>query len=165
MNTEAEALRAELARWRDSFQAGSRAWSLAHHVTAFGAAIISVAVGFIIQRPESWTLAGLSRDSLSTVLALLAAVLATIAATGGFERKWHSNRLSRSKIDLLRLDLLDPTPDFQTIRSELKLIIAAHDRAIIGLLRDSDDHGRPKLIEPERGSPQGPARPLSGSTA
>jgi hypothetical protein len=165
MTTEADALRAELKKWRDGFQAGSKAWSLAHHVTAYGAAILSVAVGFIVQRPETWTLGGISRDSLSTCLALLAALLATIAATGGFERKWHSNRLSRSKVDLLELDLLDPSPDFRAIRAELKLIIASHDRAIIGLLRETNDHGRPKPIEPERGIPQGPARPLSGSTA
>jgi uncharacterized membrane protein len=165
MTTEADALRAELKKWHDHFQAGSRAWSLAHHITAYGAAILSVAVGFIVQRPETWTLAGISRNSLSTWLALLAAVLATVAATGGFERKWHSNRLSRSKVDLLRLDLIEPTPDVQAIRAELKQIITTHDRAIIGLLRETEGHGPPRPSEPERGGPQGQARPLSDTTA
>ena len=165
MITEADALQAELKRWRDSFQAGSRAWSLAHHITAYGAAILSLAVGFIIQRPETWTLAGISRDSLSTWLALLAAVLATVAATGRFERKWHSNRLSRSNVDLLRLDLTDPKADFQKIRAELKLIIAAHDRAIIGLLREREGHGSHGPSEQDKGGPQGQAGRISNAPA
>jgi hypothetical protein len=164
MTMEADEVRAELKKWHDHFQAGSRAWSLAHHITAYGAAILSVAVGFITQRPEAWTFLGVGKNDLSTGLALLAAVLATVAATGGFERKWHSNRLSRSKVDLLRLDLIDPKPDLQAIRVELKQIIMIHDRAVMGLLRETEGQGPPRPSEQDRGSPPGPARPIPGTT-
>jgi len=143
MATEIGRLRRELKNWREYFHGRSIAWSLVHHVTAFGAAIASAIIGFLIQRPTTWTLWGANKDEFSTWLALLAAILATIAATGGFERKWRSCRLSRSRIDLLRIDLTEPQPDLEAIRLRLKGIITNHDGAIVGFLREA---------EPEAGS-------------
>jgi len=57
--------------------------------------------------------------------------MGTLAAAGGFQRKWKSNRISRGKLDLLLLDLSDPASDAKDIRNQLKCIITDHDRAIV----------------------------------
>jgi hypothetical protein len=74
-------------------------------------------------------------------------LLAATAAIGGFERKWHSNRLSRSSVDLLRLDLIGPEPNIQAICSALKQVITKHNRAMLNLLREEENKTAPSIQE------------------
>jgi hypothetical protein len=48
---------------------------------------------------------------------------------------------------------------------ELKQIIMTHDRAVIGLLRETEGHRPPSAAERDRDIPQGPASPLPGATS
>jgi len=82
-------------------------------------------------------------SGFAAVLTTLAAALTAIATAGGFERKWRSNRLSRSDIDCLLIDLEAQGANFDALSVELKKIIARHDMEIV---KDS-------------GSPAGPAGP------
>jgi hypothetical protein len=140
MPIDTNRLKTDLKKWRNRFQYGSVFWGMAHHITAYGTALLSIFVVVIVQRPNTWTLWGLGKDDFSVWLALFAALLAVVAAMGGFERKWHSNRLSRSSIDLLRLELLDPNPNVEAICSALKQIITKHDRATLNLLREAEEN-------------------------
>ena len=47
-------------------------------------------------------------------------------------RKWQSNRVSRGRIDRLKIELSDPNVDAGRIRLELDDIIKKHDEAIVG---------------------------------
>jgi hypothetical protein len=62
----------------------------------------------------------------------VAALLGTIAASGGFERKWRANRISRGRIEELQIDLTDDSADAKSVRERLKSIMAAEDEAIVG---------------------------------
>ncbi len=62
----------------------------------------------------------------------MAAALSSLAAAGGFERKWRSNRLSRSRIDGLLMDIENDSPNLSELTNQLKEIIAKHDLEIVG---------------------------------
>jgi len=112
---------------------GRRAWSFALNVTLFGAAIISVAVGFIVQHKAQ--ILGFSNESLSTTLAFMAAVLSTMAATGRFEQKWRANRLTYESLEELQIDLLNSDADLVKARERLKTILRMHNEEIMGGVR------------------------------
>jgi hypothetical protein len=68
----------------------------------------------------------------SYILAFCAAALSALAATGGFDRKWRANRLSRGRLDELRIDFMDSNADLRIIRERLKNIIRMHDQEVLG---------------------------------
>jgi uncharacterized membrane protein YcjF (UPF0283 family) len=126
-----EELKAEIEKRRDWHYAGQRQWSFAHHTSTFGASILSLVVAAISQAKD-WKAEYFSRDTVMAVLSLVAAMLAALAAKGAFERKWIANRMTRSKLDALHLDLLDEHADAAAVKDALKRIIADHDAAITG---------------------------------
>jgi len=71
-------------------------------------------------------------DVPATVSAV-AALLGTFAASGGFERKWRANRISRGKIEELRIDLTADSADAKAVRERFKAIIEAQGQAIAGI--------------------------------
>ena len=79
---------------------------------------------------------------LSSVLTSMAAVLTSLAAAGGFERKWRSNRLSRSRVDCLLIDIEAETPDIPDLAKQLKDIIIKHDQEIVKM-----EVKEPKIIK------------------
>ena len=121
---EKENLKTKITEWRDERYTAQKIWSGIHHTCLFGSILCSIAAGTVIQFSGDFS-------TLGTLLASLAAVLTGIAASGGFERKWRSNRLSRSKGDLLLLDLDIKTPDLQRIRKNFKAALEKHDLEII----------------------------------
>lgn len=118
-------LNQEATKWHDWFQKGQKSWSVAHHVTVFGSIICSVLAGAVLQVKSS-DLAG-----FAAVLTTIAAALTSLAAAGGFERKWRSNRLSRSRVDCLLIDLQADSPNISELAAQLKDIIAKHDLDIV----------------------------------
>lgn len=84
--------------WRNERYSGQKRWSGVHHFVLFGSILSSVLAGALIQ---------IEYVQAATVFTTVAAVLTGIASSGGFERKWKSNRLSRSRADCLLLEL-DP---------------------------------------------------------
>jgi Protein of unknown function (DUF4231) len=99
-------IRQQVPVMRQHHYSAQRYWSFLHYATTFGAAIVSLIVATIAPLRD-WQSPWISKDTLIAGLSLVAAILATVAARGGFERKWIANRLTRSKLDLLALDLLD----------------------------------------------------------
>jgi hypothetical protein len=132
-------LKQEASMWRDRFYEGQRSWSTAHHVSAFGSILCSVGAGALLQ------IAALP-VGYAAVLTSFAAALSSIAAAGGFQRKWRSNRLSRSRVDALLIDIAGEDPNIQELAKQLKEIISDHDREIV-----RDESGR---AEQTRGETQ-----------
>ncbi len=124
-------IKAEVDKRLEWHLGGQRKWSFVHHSTTFGAAILSLIVATISQLKD-WTPTLCDRSTLIALLSLIAAVLAALSAMGGFERKWIANRMTRSKLDALKLDLLDEQADPRVAKDTLKKIIADHDAAITG---------------------------------
>lgn len=113
-----------ISSWRDERYAAQKRWSFAHHFSLFGSIISSISAGVVIQATDSQVLA--------TFLTSVAAVLTGIASSGGFERKWRSNRLSRSAADRLLLDLECGDTDAILIKEQYKVLIEKHDFEIVG---------------------------------
>jgi hypothetical protein len=129
---EKEMLKQEALKWRAWFEKGQRNWSAAHYTTIFGSIICSVMAGALLQITTA------ELKGYSAVLTSMAAALTSLAAAGGFERKWKSNRLSRSRIDGLLIDIEAAKPDMSDLADQLKDIIAKHDEEIV----KGDDSGR-----------------------
>ena len=124
MNTDY--LLGEAQKWRGWFFRGQALWSAAHYGSLFGSIICSVAAGALIHT-------GLQKYAvLATALTSAAAVLTGLGSSGGFERKWRSNRLSRGRIDSLLLDLHTDAPNLPHLVARLKDIVAKHDNEIVG---------------------------------
>ncbi len=115
----------EATKWHDWFYKGQKNWSAVHHATVFGSIICSVTAGALLQvkNPEM--------IGFATVLTSVAAALTSLGASGGFERKWRSNRLSRSRVDGLLIDIEAESPDVNDLANQLKDIIASHDQEIV----------------------------------
>ena len=60
-----------------------------------------------------------------------ATVLASIAAAQGFARKWQANRMSRSRIDQLRVEMGNPEVDLARVRGLLLEIIRQRDDGVL----------------------------------
>jgi hypothetical protein len=119
-----ETLKKETTKWRNWFYKGQRGWSIAHHVSIYGAIFCSVFAGALLQIPTLPV-------GYATFLTSCAAALSSIAAAGGFQRKWRSNRLSRSKADGLLLDIEADEVNIPDLVKQLKEIIAEHDMEIV----------------------------------
>jgi hypothetical protein len=120
-----EMFKQEAVKWRAWFHKGQRGWSIAHHITIFGSIVCSIVAGAILQAKEP------TYSGYAAVLTSIAAALTSLAAAGGFERKWRSNRLSRSRVDGLLIDIESDAPNIPDLASQLKDIIARHDEEIV----------------------------------
>ena len=118
-------LKTEANKWRAWYYQGQRYWSLAHHLVLFGSIISSLTAGAMLQIHKS------GNHGVATILTSLAAALTGIASSGGFERKWRSNRLSRSRVDRLLIDLEGDSPNLSSLAADLKDVIAKHDLEIV----------------------------------
>lgn len=119
-------------RW---YNKGSRLWSAAHHWSLGASAFLSTLSALVLKMAfiQSFlpTLYA-HREDLAAVLAAAAAVIATLAAAGGFGRKWQTNRISRGQIERLRIDFNAPDADMAKIRETLKEVMRTHDEGIVG---------------------------------
>lgn len=120
-----ESLTTEITRWRNDFKTGQYWWSVAHHSALFGSIACSISAGAVLQ------LTGENHTGAATILTSLAAALTGIATSGGFARKWRTNRLSRSRMDLLLIDLETDTPDLNKITQRFKEIVSQHDSEVV----------------------------------
>ncbi|MGK3191555.1 hypothetical protein [Enterobacter soli] len=120
-----EALTEKASTWWTRFRRGQMFWSFSHHLSIFGSIICSVTSGVLLQiNTQEYSV-------LASVLTTIAAALTAIATVGGFERKWRSNRLSRSKIDCLLIDIEVSNMADKSLYEKLKKIIGDHDQEIV----------------------------------
>ncbi|MFA6386060.1 MAG: DUF4231 domain-containing protein [Candidatus Paceibacterota bacterium] len=127
-----EQLRTEIEARIKHHYIGQRLWSFAHHGSTFGIAILGVTTAALSQLDDSQSFFSVSKNVWIAVLSLITAILAAVAGRGAFERKWITNRHSRSRLEQLRLDLFDPNANATEIKDQLKRIIGEHDQAITG---------------------------------
>lgn len=127
-------LKREASKWRDWYYKGQRSWSAAHHSSIYGSIVCSVVAGALLQ------VKGMDAG-YAAVLTSIAAALSSAAAAGGFQRKWRSNRLSRSRVDGLLIDLEADDADLPKLSRQLKAIIAEHDREVV---RDEGNGSTPE---------------------
>jgi type VI protein secretion system component VasK len=125
-----EALGQEAEHWLKRFDTGTRAWSTAYNACVFGALILSAAAALVLKLHAMGD--GFPREDIAAVCAMVAAILSTAVATGGFQRKWRANRKARSALQMLKLDLAPNNADFDKIRERLKQILAEQDSGVIG---------------------------------
>jgi hypothetical protein len=74
---------------------------------------------------------GPSNNSLATMLSVAVTIISTIQTKLGFERKWVANRMTRSALQLLKLDE-STGRDSGELLTTLKGILSKHDEAITG---------------------------------
>ena len=66
---------------------------------------------------------------LATLLSLAVTIISTLQTKLGFERKWIANRMTRSALSQLRVDMnMGQSP--QELADSLKKIYSQHDEAI-----------------------------------
>ena len=115
-----------VTHWRDDFKKGQQWWSVAHHGALFSSIACSIGAGAVLELGKD------HQTGFAMVLTSLAAALTGIAASGGFARKWRSNRLSRSRLDILLIDIQIDSADIGSLTGRLKGILSAHDIEIVG---------------------------------
>ncbi|MBS3954292.1 MAG: hypothetical protein KGZ88_15195 [Methylomicrobium sp.] len=121
---EKECLKKSIEDWRNQRNNAQKLWSFVHHLSLFSSIVCSVAAGAILQASDNQT--------IPSILTSVAAVLTGIAVSGGFERKWRSNRLSRSTADRLLIDIDCGDADIKLIRDQYKSAIEKHDSEVVG---------------------------------
>jgi hypothetical protein len=124
--SEKECLKKSIEEWRNERSNAQKLWSFVHHFSLFGSIVCSISAGALLQAPDD-------KQTLASILTSIAAVLTGIAASGGFEKKWRSNRLSRSAADRLLIDIkCNDDVDMKHIREQYKLAIEKHDSEVVG---------------------------------
>ena len=104
---------------------GAKAWSTAYHGSAGLSAVLSIAAGILVQSQFE------NKDVPVTVLSFIAAALTALMGVGHFQRKWKINRLTRGKLKMLELDIMNTKDDLTPCFEKLKGIIKEHDEGII----------------------------------
>ncbi len=134
-DAERSFLNAEIQRQYGWYNKGSRFWSAVHHWSLGVAGALTALAAFVVK-------IGWLKDTLPSVyyyredivagLTFVATLLTATAAAGGFGRKWQANRVSRGRVDRVRIVMSDPNADAKMIREELQDIIKKHDEGITG---------------------------------
>lgn len=119
-----ERLKESINGCRKERRNAQKMWSGVHHLSLFGSIVCSIVAAAWIQTSYNTIVA--------TILTSTAAALTGIASSGGFERKWRSNRLSRSKADCLLVDIDCDDADLAVIRKQYKSAIEKHDLEVVG---------------------------------
>jgi len=115
----------------EEFRSNARNWSFAYHFFLFGAAILS-AVAALVLKLEG-TLDIKKRNNWGAALAAVSALLVTIMASGGFQRKWEANRLAAFEVRNLQLELQKSDSDHDKILERLQRINAVRNQIIVGV--------------------------------
>jgi hypothetical protein len=124
--TKFETKLTELRQW---CWRGRKLWSAAYHTSQFASIALSTLAAVIPQ------LQGLRdpalQKNLASILAGMAALLLAISNTGAFGRKWQANRMSYSKLERLRNELIVRDATKSDV-NRLNQIEEDHDKAITG---------------------------------
>lgn len=159
----ASALTSTIKNFRKQYRKGERNWSLAHYGMVFGGLLASFAATLTLNFGWQWWSAQ-EATKCATALTALSTLLGSLGAAGGFQGKWRSNRLSRSQLDCISIDLSDPNKEAATVTAAaaaLKEVIAQHDAQIV----DADAPTKPvdpaKPVDPN--APVDPNMPVDPS--
>ena len=129
-NQENKALKERVAKDLSDATLWTKLWSFVHHAFLFGGAVLSAAAAILLQLNISATENLIT--NLATLLAGAAALTITITGSGGFERKWRTNRLIKVRLMQLEIDLLNPEVEEANVRQDLKNIAQLRYDGIVG---------------------------------
>lgn len=132
---ERQFLETQLSEKYKWFNTGSRAWSLMFNWSLVASAVLSATAAVVIKIKALQTGLDLSDENIKDIVAITSAaatLVTALAAGGGFGRKWQANRISRGRVDRLRIEFASPNADAQKIRDELCDVLHKHDEAIVG---------------------------------
>ena len=130
-NQEKQDFQKRVARDLSDATLWTKLWSAVHHSFVFGGAILSALAAIVLQLDLN--VSEISKTDLATLIAGAAALVSTIAASGGFARKWRTNRLIKIRLIQLEIDLLNPEVESANIRQDLKDITQLRYDGIVGL--------------------------------
>ncbi len=130
MSDEKNELKDYVSKKLNSHSLWTKLWSFAHHGFLFGAAILSASAAIILKVIPD--LSTISSENLAAIFASIAALMSTIGGLGGFQRKWQTNRRTKSSLEKLQIELMSDQVDTPKIRSSLQETIVKHHEGIIG---------------------------------
>src|SRR5262245_4858044 len=99
---ERSLLEARITREYKSEILWTKFWSFVHHGFLFAAAILSSCAAIVIEL--GFQIVGLDSKRSGAMLAAVSALASALAATGGFQRKWRTNRRTRGRLRTLLTD-------------------------------------------------------------
>lgn len=106
-----------------------KVWDYLHQGFLYGAAVLSTSAAVVIQLKlqESDTF----QKNTASILSASAALAGVISASGAFERKWRTCRLTLSQLRELEFDL-GPRSEPDPIRDRYKAIWRDYEQGIVG---------------------------------
>lgn len=115
------------------YRANTVRWSFAYFSCIFGAAIFSAFSALILKLDLLQDRKQL-RNDIAAILSTLAALFITLSTVGDFQRKWQTNRMAASGMEILAYELLksDSKSTPKSILSEIQRINLARNQEIIG---------------------------------
>ncbi|MDQ3820029.1 MAG: hypothetical protein M3247_03930 [Thermoproteota archaeon] len=134
LQAQAEAYRSKLNERIDKYYewygAASRKWGIIYHWSLYFSAALSAYAALSLKldflKSTSY------QNDFPALLAGTAAVLTTIVASGGLDRRYRIFRASRGSVEKLRVEILKPDADLNAINSKLQEIIQKNTEAITG---------------------------------
>jgi hypothetical protein len=124
---ESDSIRETLMECRDRYKRGQVRWSIIHHTTVFGGPVLAFMTTLAVS--IGWS------QVWKSIFAAATTLLVSLGTAGAFREKWKLNRLSRSKVDRLLIELIDvdtADPEDVKVRTDLLSIIERHDEGILG---------------------------------
>lgn len=128
--SDRETLRTYVARELGRLNRSTKLWSAVHHGFLFGAAILSAGAALLLQL-NSLGLSEVQKADIASILASAAALIGVISVSGGFAKKWRTNRITKGTLEQLQIDLMDPSCDLNEIREALKEMKRLHHLGVV----------------------------------
>lgn len=108
---------------------GAKLWSVAYHGSGFMALATSTAASFVAT--ANFTSPTPNKAAWVAGLAGMAALLNAASALGGFARKWHTNRSTRTALERIQREL-DSGKPAEPLQERFEKVLEQHDVGIIG---------------------------------
>ncbi|MEM8951830.1 MAG: hypothetical protein AAGA21_08410 [Pseudomonadota bacterium] len=130
MNNDKYNVRELSSKYLRIHKLSTKFWSFLHHSFLFGAALLSACAALIltIDNPSLF----ISDADLAAILSAIAAFMGVISGSGGFQRKWETNRETLSELKQIEIDLMSENINIDGVKMKLKEIIYNHDKGILG---------------------------------
>lgn len=129
-NQEMQSFKERVAKDLSDATLWTKLWSFVHHTFLFGGAVLSAAAAVVLELGSP--VLEVPATNMATLLAGAAALTITIAGSGGFDRKWRTNRLIKVRLLQLSIDLMNPDVEAANLRQDLKGIAQLRYDGIVG---------------------------------
>lgn len=127
------------------YRGNARNWSAAYFGCLFFSAAFSALAGFILKLQILPSMDALKKD-LSALLAMLAALLITLATVGGFHQRWVANRMAAAKMEKLAYAFMaaDRRTKLELFLTQIQTISYERNEGIFGSGSERENFQTPK---------------------